>query len=51
MPGAHGGQKMALDPLAFRDVSELSRGRWKLNRGPLEEKPAFFTTELSLQAQ
>lgn len=38
IPGAHGGQKMALDPLALGLwMPVIHHESWKLNTGPLEE--------------
>ena len=49
-PGAHGGLKRASDSpeLSNRQFGGSQCGCWYLNSGPLEEQPAFLTTEPSL---
>jgi hypothetical protein len=44
MPGAHKGQKRALDPLELELYSsELACGCWESNPGLMEEQPVLLT--------
>jgi hypothetical protein len=48
MPGAHRGQKKALDPLELvTDGWEVPCGCWESNLGPLDEQ-VLLTAEASL---
>lgn len=50
MPGAHGGQKMALDPLPrVIVICERSHGCWDRNSGFLQKPQVTFTADPFLQ--